>query len=1153
MRQQRGGISIFLAIIFLSLIVFSCSIVEVTRYRIAVIQAERAVLSATQSVLGAYDTTLKNHYGIFARDTNYFDLSYTSNEAIVLTADPLSKDLEYYINEHITNNPNDLETSLIDQYIIKKDNKHNNLIEVELIGTKAYYPEKLFSGDEDGIEYVKEDILKFMDLRAPVLLLEPLVEKLIAVEKMGKTSSFIAKKNKQIKAAAKIETKYIELYTLIEGVIINSETGTMTTVDDELYVKGFSGNYGSDYYDDDYIVDKPGEASIINQLNGKVLNSKLRINEYLASTNSMIIEMEQLKSHYKDYNQHMEEIETLKKQESVQKSKESTQKGKIESLESDLENEKKKEEPSNISTIEDNISTQKEKLKKIKTKIKTIGKDIEREQEDLEKSKRNMTSDMGNIDSDHTINMRILEALKKIATNSDNYLLANEKAKELIESIRGEVDGIGEKIDTFIDEESAYEDDYISSTYNSSIDELETIKMAYGQDESDDNYESIGNLKLMLDVINGNIEILESQKDAIEGLATKYPLAIAGEFEKAGLSETDVIEINKLVPSVVYETSAKNQFGKEDIELTDIISRATEIENKLEDYDRDLEFDYSRYNQSSDVSDKTQGFVAFYENLKETIAGMGSDLLGEIILEEKPIPDGVPSKVVNLLPGTAVGAINTSYGEEDGENQYLEQSDSLSGIMTFASNARELLFLNEYAVGMFSSYPEIGQGVETLAGYPKDDHVLETELEYIYTGLEDPNKAVLSVASQIFTIRVLCNIGHIAASASKRTFITSIANVIAGWWSLGIGTIIVSILITLVWATAESFIDVALLLKGRKVPLLKMSSTWYLSLDGDKTPLIDEGIEVALDLTGKLIGSANTMVTDAVTKLSGDITAGTKEVAVEQINEIYNQGIQMTDALVESFENTFYEGIEAYVRAYKKGMDVANYASDYFDENTVEWTILKEALGYIDSYLGLHGVAYKQLIEAKEAAVDKVYDKIEAVKNTITDEVTSTIENQMEKFTTGLNDEITKLSEEGKEAAADHINKYAEAFKKEYAKEVIADHDKSLAGKTGVKLTDFLPSLSYQDYIRLFMMMKHNETDDRVLRMLDMIEMNMNAHRKLADSSLTYMFLSDFTVSVGCTGSFKINYAFFDLDVLKRKVDKTGSYTFDVSVVNAYE
>jgi len=99
-------------------------------------------------------------------------------------------------------------------------------------------------------------------------------------------------------------------------------------------------------------------------------------------------------------------------------------------------------------------------------------------------------------------------------------------------------------------------------------------------------------------------------------------------------------------------------------------------------------------------------------------------------------------------------------------------------------------------------------------------------------------------------------------------------------------------------------------------------------------------------------------------------------------------------------------------------------------------------------------------------------------------------------------------------------------------------------------LTEFIPSASYEDYLRFFMLMDWKKLDERVLRMLDVIEINM---KKDKDKAL--WSLSDYVFGIESRATFKVRYGFINImpGFLERKSRFKGQHMFVVEVGNAYE
>ncbi len=135
------------------------------------------------------------------------------------------------------------------------------------------------------------------------------------------------------------------------------------------------------------------------------------------------------------------------------------------------------------------------------------------------------------------------------------------------------------------------------------------------------------------------------------------------------------------------------------------------------------------------------------------------------------------------------------------------------------SQTDEILF-GEYLVNKCSYY-----------GKERDTGELQYELEYILAGKNSDMENLKWAAGRLVMLREVANVCYLYTDHKK----VSEADVLA--WGLSIVALapdiqpFIKTSILLAWAYAESIQDVKLLLSGGKVPLLKTSATWHLSLD----------------------------------------------------------------------------------------------------------------------------------------------------------------------------------------------------------------------------------------------------------------------------------------------------------------------------------
>lgn len=1089
MNNYRGGITVFLSIVYLSIIVFSCSVVEMTRVNIAKVQAERALVSASQSVLGGYDLWLKDQYGIFARYEGYSDISFVDPDELqayglahLVQSSPskvsdvsLSNtnysgtelDLAYYINSHLVNDP-----KVSYKGYSRSASGQEGSEDQEIGGFWHFYQTRLddislkdklpLYNNTGDISYVKDEMLRFMDLRVPVLLLQPFLEKIEAFEKVSKTGSFLQEKNEIISRAALIEEAYLELYHLVEGIDINGTTGEFTSTG-AVFVKGLAA--GVDNYPPDYMADM--------DVKGLVEGQVVRLDVVMASYRACIEAYEDYHGRLVDIQVSIDALENglASYQTSMAEyQNEVNHKNKvIQEFWADLRTLEELEEPTEadqerINELKTNIAADRDRISNISLQLDSLKEKVAAKSETLDKMKQEY-NDVGmalegSIDEGH----QYLEVLGGSLLEESGFLAVNNKAANVIEGIRSEMLSMEGTIDDFVANSEQISDELIENTYTQSIEDVKSLKQSYGLNEVFDSdtvgsldeevdTDTVGDLNHMLDVLANNIGVLErvqrnNSYDELDDVHTSL-----------SESATNIIEA---YPSKLHA---------EYLMVLDTI--VTEVES----YRRDLYFDYSGFiGYSEEGQQEAAGIMEKFKVMKDSmdltkvfedavpvhvpfLADHPSSVLGGQEMNAAGV-DGVNDKD-NANGKDRANGIN-SVGNIDSSNAF-DGLSGLGGLRTLIGGVREQLFLNEYAIGMFCAYPDRNDESQlTLSGFAKNDHVLDTEVEYILTGRKDASDALRQTILMIIGVRVACNMIHLLTDGAKRTAIMNLANAIAGWWTLGAGALILGILITLLWASAESMVDVLMLTNGRRVPLIKNAGSWYTSLDGNVKDVVGLGADLAEAAAIKIIDVAS----GEVSRMIG----GAGDILTEETERFYK---------------------EEMVLLYEEGL--------------------------------LH--------EEKEA-----------------------LDHEIVALAGEINNEIENYAEAGREGVRKIINEKKEAFLKDIRqRQLPAD---------GISLKELLPMLSYHDYLRVFMLLNHQASDQRVYRMLDLIELNMYyAHGGLSQDSSKInpdnkggRRLSDYFVSMEAVGTFQMEFGLF-LENFHRYGRHNGEdvRSFSVSVVNGYE
>jgi len=1205
MERRAGGISIFLAIVYLSLIVFSCSIIELTRYQVGRIQAERALFSASQSVLGGYDRALKERYGIFARSTYYGDVQHIETKSLGKGSDFLIQDLHHYISEYIINDPNLLDKSMVDQLAIQKDNAHFDLINLKLREITVTYPEKLVHLETRDLEYVKQDMLKYMDYRAPLLTLAPFIEKLDVMEKMGKTAKFIQGKNAQVAKAEALNESYTKLYTLIDGLYVNKKAQRIFTKD-ITYVKRLLTNLDEVTYGEaETYIAGGNRQSVLEERQMHIPNV---VDLYDANMNLLSTDIEIMGRELTTYNEQRDsmveleadkkslevEIETLQielrllggtltegdkneysvtMEASIQKVSEEGGSSKLENLKeaiNDLSN--------RITDIDSEIAKLEGEIKKVEEAIRTIVKKIDQIHEEninvlkqirlltqSEPDAEEIATDVTNIYNQRSSyysgarqvlnrNSAAQGALVDQLEGQDltkkarqSYLKCNQAVLEIIENIHTSSIELGESIDEFINESQSGQADYIDSTYTQSVKELNTIKENFGLDCEKENFEDADNINLMKDIVKVNIQTLESVAEFINKLEDAYQVNLYTKIKENQVDETLVATIMlqadepNILLTYLEEEEAKNK-------ATQLTMTVEKFRNRLKAYSTQLYFDYSGYVVAGQENTST-----FYEDVVGLIDGFSVEgLFKNQQLKKNPIVDTAPSVKLGFTEtNTDIKAHETLPKYKDKKldatsgNNYFESVSLIENVKENLTEAREQIFLNEYAIGMFSTYADRWYPKRTtLSGIPKKEHVMNTEVEYILTGIRDAEAAVEAVGNKILVIRIVANIIHLMSNGAKRTAIINLATLLGAWIPANLGTIIFTIILTLLWATAEGVVDLMLLTMGQKVPLIKTTASWYLSPEGMAGPvrnLAGDGLAMAEEIGHKLIKETEKKVKEVVGEIETSLHEETKKAISATITTIYQEGKDEVAAVVQTAENRFYDEVDRYLTAYK---NKETYTRPKAFSQASVGKVLTNVLSKLEKELG-EEAGYRKIIEAKKRVLEEMSSEIEEMKTAIEGKMTKEVDKKIADYTKKIKKEISENSQMAHEALTLRIKKESDQFLKNTER---IKGETSTVASDGLALSDFIPSFSYQDYIRIFMLIESDKLDARVARMLDLIELNMAQYK-----GETY-HLSDHIVSMDAVGTFTMDAYMFLMPFLKYRNTAEGkAYIYRVEVVNGYE
>ena len=114
-------------------------------------------------------------------------------------------------------------------------------------------------------------------------------------------------------------------------------------------------------------------------------------------------------------------------------------------------------------------------------------------------------------------------------------------------------------------------------------------------------------------------------------------------------------------------------------------------------------------------------------------------------------------------------------------------------------------------------------------------------MEYIFGGKDSDEDNLKAVASKLLFIREGVNFACLMADNVKRSEAQALATAIASGFLVPPAAVIIEAALILCWAFAESVLDVRELFAGGRIPLVKSSADWQISLEN--LPDLMEGLD----------------------------------------------------------------------------------------------------------------------------------------------------------------------------------------------------------------------------------------------------------------------------------------------------------------------
>lgn len=166
-KEQKGTVTVYLAIVFMAMIVFTGVFIDLARIRVAQNQLRRITNSAARSVMANYNTSLKNEYGLF-----------------------------------VVNNGVDFQGEF--RKYIKANLGSSTETNFELIGCQYESSEMALSRPINNLATLKSQVLEDMKYSAPIDISRDLIDKFKAV---GSLAQFFGEQNQKRKIIKSANSK----------------------------------------------------------------------------------------------------------------------------------------------------------------------------------------------------------------------------------------------------------------------------------------------------------------------------------------------------------------------------------------------------------------------------------------------------------------------------------------------------------------------------------------------------------------------------------------------------------------------------------------------------------------------------------------------------------------------------------------------------------------------------------------------------------------------------------------------------------------------------------------------------------------------------------------------------------------------------------
>ncbi len=232
-----------------------------------------------------------------------------------------------------------------------------------------------------------------------------------------------------------------------------------------------------------------------------------------------------------------------------------------------------------------------------------------------------------------------------------------------------------------------------------------------------------------------------------------------------------------------------------------------ELTELWKDYNvSDIVFDYSGIDVSSDA-----------ESPMEALSGAMGDGILNLVCEK---PESLSGCEVKNPDNTAEYYGEEAKGTDDCSQRVRDFTEKeevrFSGIVSAAEYAMDEFCLDSYIQEKFRNYTDQGK--------TKWKTALQYQWEYVLAGKKKDRRNLESVLNRILLIRTVVNFAAIYRDSGKKSSAYAAAAALVGFTGMEPLIRLAQTLILIAWSMVEGLVDVAGILQGRDIPLIKSPS-----------------------------------------------------------------------------------------------------------------------------------------------------------------------------------------------------------------------------------------------------------------------------------------------------------------------------------------